>query len=63
MFFGCVKITSLNLSHFNLENVVSIYSMFGTCDNLESIDLFYNTQNINNMSSLFSNCYRLTSID
>ena len=37
--------------------------MFGSCDNLESIDLFYNTQNVKDMDSLFYYCYSLLSID
>ena len=63
MFFGCIQLTSLNVSNFNLENTKNINSMFGSCHNLESIDLFHNTGKIRDMGLLFSHCYNLSSID
>ena len=64
MFHGCKALTSLDLKHFNTQNVVKMWSMFDGCAALTSLDLqHFNTQNVTDMSRMFSDCSALTSLD
>ena len=64
MFYGCSRLTSLNLSNFNAENVTDMSSMFYECKNLTSLDLSnFKTKNVTDMWQMFYGCSRLTSLN
>ena len=64
MFDGCRRLTSLDLSHFNTQNVTNMGSMFSGCSGLTSLDLsHFNTQNVTDMSYMFYRCSDLTFLD
>ena len=64
MFSSCEALTSVDLQHFNTQNVTDMSWMFQTCEALTSIDLkHFNTQNVTNMSGMFKNCSGLTALD
>ena len=64
MFFDCNKLTSLNLSNFNTNNVNNMSYMFCDCSSLTSLNLSnFNTNNVNNMILMFFNCSSLTSLN
>ena len=65
MAFYSAKITNLDLSHFNLENVTTMSSAFSDCNNLASLNLtgVKTTNKLTQMSSLFNRNYKLTTID
>ena len=64
MFWGCISLTSLNLSNFNTSNVTTMSSMFQDCSSLISLDLSsFNTSNVTNMFQMFVGCSSLNSLD
>ena len=64
MFYGCSKLTTLDVSSFDTSSVLLMTNMFYKCSNLVSIDVSkFKTSNVENMYQLFANCYQLTSID
>lgn len=64
MFYGCDKITSLNLLNLNTSNVSTMAYMFTRCSSLTSLDLSnFNTDNVTNMTNMFESCYALTSVN
>ena len=64
MFYGCSQRTSLDVTHFNTENVVHMENMFINCSSLASLDVtHFNTENVANMGSMFDGCSSLTSLD
>ncbi len=64
MFYKCSRLTSLNLSNFNTNNVNDMRYMFYNCSSLTSLNLSnFNTNNFHNMSSMFYECSSLTSLD
>ena len=64
MFFGCFRLTSVDLSHFNTSKVTSMYFMFANCRALTSLDLSsFNTDNVTTMECMFLYCMGLTSVD
>ena len=64
MFYGCYRLTSLDLSHFNTEKVIDMHAMFASCYSLSSLDVsHFNTANVTDMSYMFYNCMSLTSLD
>ena len=64
MFSGCSGLTSLDLSHFNTQNVTDMQSMFSGCSGLTSLDLsHFNTQNVTDMIEMFKGCSALTTIN
>ena len=64
MFYGCNKLTSLNLENFNTENVTTMGGMFSGCSSLTSLDLSnFNTENVTRMGSMFALCSSLTSLN
>ena len=64
MFYGCSQLTSLDVTHFNTENVVHMENMFINCSSLASLDVtHFNTENVANMGSMFDGCSSLTSLD
>ncbi len=64
MFYGCSKLTSLDVTNFNTANVTNMSNMFSSCESLTSLDVtHFNTANVTNMSSMFSVCSALLSLD
>ena len=64
MFSDCSGLTSLDVSHFNTQNVTAMNDMFLGCSGLTSLDVKnFNTQNVTNMGGMFSYCSGLTSLD
>ena len=64
MFYGCKKLTSLDLSSFNTANVTNMNGMFNSCSSLTSLDLSsFKTAKVEEMSLMFGNCTGLTSLD
>ena len=63
LFYGCEKLTSLDLSYFNTANVTNMSSMFDGCTGLTSLDVTnFNTANVTDMSYMFYGCRRLKEI-
>ena len=63
MFYGCRKLTTLDLSSFDTSAVTNMGSMFYNCNNLTTLDLSsFDTSAVTNMSSMFYNCNNLTTI-
>ena len=59
MFSYCIKITSLNLINFNINNAKDMSYMFYNCSKLTSSNLSnFNTNNIINMSYIFYNLHK-----
>ena len=64
MFYECVKLTSLDLSGWNVSNVTDMSIMFDGCSGLTSLDLSgWNVSNVVDMHYMFSNCRNITSLD
>ena len=64
MFYGCQKLTSLDLSNFNTANVMEMGNMFYNCSTLTSLDLSnFNTEKVESMMGMFFSCSALTSLD
>ncbi len=64
MFYNCVSLTSLDLSHFNTSEVTTMTYMFYTCAALTELDVTsFNTQKVDDMSEMFYRCGKLTSLD
>ena len=57
MFDTCGDLESLDLSGWNVSNVVDMRCMFYYCVNLKSLDLSgWNTSNVSRISHMFHNC-------
>ena len=55
MFCNCNRLTSLDLSNFNSQNVINMKFMFSNCTSLESLNLSnFNTTNVTNMGNMFN---------
>ena len=55
MFYGCSKLTSLDVSRFNTSNVTDMSGMFSGCYNLPSLDLKnFDTSKVTDMSDMFN---------
>ena len=64
MFYGCSKLTTLDVSHLKTDNVTNMNLMFYYCSGLTSLDVKgFNTENVTDMGSMFNNCSGLTSLD
>ena len=64
MFYGCSKLTSLNVSNFDTSNVTDMSEMFRSCSSITSLDVSnFNTANVTKMSAMFWECSSLTSLD
>jgi len=63
MFKNCKKLTNIDVSGFNTENVVIISQMFAECP-VTSLDLKgFDTHKVYDMTGLFSGCRQLVSVD
>ncbi len=64
MFYGCEKLTQLNLSGFVTDNVTNMEAMFGDCHSLQELNLSsFRTSKVTSMSWMFFNCEKLTQLD
>ena len=64
MFYGCNKLTSLDLSSFNTSSVIYMRYMFHDCNKLTSLDLSsFNTSKVTDMGGMFYDCRALTTLD
>ena len=64
MFYGCSKLTSLDLSNFDTSKVTTMTGMFYNCSSLTSLDVSsFNTSQVTSMKEMFSECTSLTSLD
>ena len=64
MFDGCSSLTALDLSAWNLNNVINMESLFKNCSGLTSVALpKVTSKKIQYMQRMFSGCSSLTSID
>lgn len=64
MFYGCKRITSLDLSDFDTSDVEDMHGMFHKCESLKQLDLSkLNTSKVTDMGYMFASCKSLTSLD
>ena len=64
MFCNCLKLTSLDVTHFNTAKVTNMSYMFSSCSSLTSLDVtHFNTANVTDMRRMFYSCSSLTSLD
>lgn len=64
MFYGCLNLTSLDLSNFITSKVYDMYGMFADCKSLTSLDLSnFNVSKVLTMLGMFSGCEKLESLD
>ena len=64
LFSNCQEITSIDLSSFDTNNVMTIEGMFGFCFHLANIDLTsFDTKNVISMEGMFAWCNKLLNID
>ena len=64
MFYNCNKLTTIDVSRFDMSKVTTTEDMFYFCEALRSLDVSnWNTSNITNMSGTFNNCIALETLD
>ena len=65
MFYGCNRLTSLDLSNFDTSKVTTMSDMFSSCKSLTSVTFGdnFDTSKVTNMSYMFCYCSGLTSLD
>ena len=64
MFIACSKLTKLDLTNFNTENVTDMQNMFNNCSKLASLVISnFNTNNVVNMQAMFKYCSLLKTLD
>ncbi len=63
MFFGCSRLTSLNLSNFNTFKVTNMKGMFQSCSGLKELNVSnFKTSKMIDMSYMFYGCSSLKTI-
>lgn len=63
MFYGCLNLTSLDLSNFDTSNVTNMHGMFAYC-NITYLDLSnFDTSNVKDMAGMFVCCKSLAELD
>ena len=63
MFYGCQKLTSLDVSGFYTGNVTDMCCMFSQCYNLTSLDVSgFITDNVSRTAGMFKWCENLKTI-
>ena len=63
MFCNCLKLTSLDVTHFNTAKVTNMSYMFSSCSSLTSLDVtHFNTAKVTDMGYMFYNSSSLTTI-
>ena len=64
MFYGCSRLSNLDLSSLNTSSATDMQFMFYECSNLTSLVLnHFNTSSVTNMNSMFYACTSLTNLD
>jgi surface protein len=64
MFYGCQKLTSLDVSHFDTSNVTDMYGTFQALFELLNLDVSgFNTSKVTTMVWMFGNCHKLQALD
>ena len=64
MFKGCSALTSIDLSGWNVENVIDMQQLFYDCSNLKDVNLSgWNVENVKNMELLFGYCSNLKDVN
>ena len=64
LFNDLKNLISIDLSHFNAENITDMSYMFVNCECLTSIDLSnLNTENVTHLEYMFAYCISLTSLN
>lgn len=64
MFYNRSKLTNIDFSMLDTQNVTDMGSMFFGCSGLTALDLSsFDTQNVTNMDGMFSWCSGLTTLD
>ena len=64
MFGGCINISEINLTNFDVRQVITMSHMFYNCTKLTSLILSnFNTKKANDMSYMFSNCESINLLD
>ena len=64
MFYECVKLTSLDLSGWNVSNVTDMSIMFDGCSGLTSLDLSgWNVSKLKCKIHIFARCSSLQTLD
>lgn len=60
LFYNCNKISSIDLSAWDVSNVTTINNLFVGCSNLSSLNLNnWDTSNMTDISNVFNNCSKL----
>ena len=63
MFCGCNKLSSIDFSSFNSQNIKNMGYMFYNCEQLTNLDLsLFNTQKVINMENIFTGCNKLSNV-
>ena len=63
MFYGCYRLTNIDLNSFNTSKVTDMGRMFSGCSSLTSLDLSaFNTSNITVLNYMFTGCRNLRTI-
>ncbi len=64
MFYGCKKLTQLDLSGLVTDSVTNMEVMFGGCASLQELNLSsFRTSKVTSMSGMFFYCEKLTQLD
>ena len=64
MFYGCEKLTSIDVSHFNTTKCTDFHDMFQKCRGLTSIDVSnFDTSQATIFAGMFAYCSGLTELD
>ena len=64
MFYGCSRLTALDVSGLDTANVTDMSSMFYGCNSLTALDVSgFDTANVMDMSNMFTSCSNLTALD
>ena len=64
MFYNCISLEALDVSHFNTANVTNMFSLFYNCSLLPTIDVSgFNTSKVTHFGNLFYGCSSVTSLD
>ena len=64
MFYGCWKLTSLDLSNYNTKNAINMSYMFYDCFSLSTLNLSnFNTENAEKTVNMFNGCKSLQDIN
>ena len=64
MFYGCSKLTQLDVSNWDTSQVTSMEYMFNNCPSLTQLDVSnFNTSQVKDMDGMFYKCSSLTQLD